>query len=1084
MSVLEVDIRYFCVHNIVQSMIFFVLFQHVLFYASSFAIETKYEAFYTGGCIQVSKDGEKLFCRCDGKIEILCVNTGKVEKSIQKDDSDEVTTFVVSNDDLILVAASKNGLLHQWDWVDNKCTRTWKVPLNVEILIDGKTVEQVKPFIYLGQLITEDGRCEKKIRRRIEMAKTTFNKMEKILTSKSINSKLKLRLANCYIWPILTYAFETWTMNLPLKRNINAFEMWVYRRMRKVSWKEKKTNAMVLKQIGVKELNILNTINKRKLGYYGHIRRHDSIQRTILEGKSLHSGPIARLCFDATNTLLATGGTDSSIKIWDVIKQYCTHNLRGGQGVYSVVQFHPDINRLQLFGAVDNVIRAWDLNTSQVVATFENGHFSKVTSLQFTANGNHMFSCGRDSVVIMWDIIDFNAVKTIPVYESVEDIILLPYGRKFPAMNVIEDQNHFITLGSKGCFRIWSASNGKLVYTHGTEISSPLDDSGNELNITQSTFNPQTDMITTITAEHNILMHSLEDLQLKKQFVGHSDEILDIKLIGSEESHILVATNSHYLKLFKRDSFTCDLLKGHTDIVLAIDVFKKDKNIFASSGKDNTVRLWKMDPETFQVTCFGVGSGHTHAIGSLTCSKTSSKFVVSGSQDTTLKLWNVPTPDDTIATITPKITEKAHEKDINSVALSPNDKFMATGSQDKSIKMWNTSDGALIGIMRGHKRGVWCVEFSPIDQVLASSSADGLIKMWAISDFSCVKTFEGHDCSVLKIAFLTRGMQLLSSASDGLLKLWNIRQDECVKTLDGHEGKVWTLAITSDENFLMTGAADSSIILWKVSFTITNISSNWDGLIQVQISFDPSTLVDDVEQQLGNLLHHKKYLKALRIAISLDYPHRALLILKELMIEDDGKLKMKKTLKSLRNDQIDRILTYCVKWNTNSKNCHVAQFVVSVFFQTYKSDELLKFPNAKSHLEGLIPYTERHFQRMKRLDQQVKFLNYMWNSLKLSDNITQLTINGMSDEERNKNEPSTDVNMAEATDSESDSSENEENSNELSNSILEKSIEDNEDINHSNKKTKKRRMSADDKSPNIEVEETLKSQKHKKRTRS
>ncbi|KAG1664499.1 Zinc finger protein 239 [Nymphon striatum] len=117
------------------------------------------------------------------------------------------------------------------------------------------------------------------------MAKTTFKKMNKILTSKSINSKLKLRLANCYIWPILMYASETWTMSLPLKRNINAFEMWVYRRMRKVSWKEKKTNAMVLEQIGVKELNILNTINKRKLGYYGHIKRHDSIQRTILEGK-------------------------------------------------------------------------------------------------------------------------------------------------------------------------------------------------------------------------------------------------------------------------------------------------------------------------------------------------------------------------------------------------------------------------------------------------------------------------------------------------------------------------------------------------------------------------------------------------------------------------------------------------------------------------------------------------------------------------------------------------------------------------------------------------------------------------------
>ena len=61
--------------------------------------------------------------------------------------------------------------------------------------------------------------------------------------------------------------------------------MWMYRRITRTSWKEKKTNAEVLKQLGLERTTIIETIKKRQLSYYGHIRRHDTLQRKILEGK-------------------------------------------------------------------------------------------------------------------------------------------------------------------------------------------------------------------------------------------------------------------------------------------------------------------------------------------------------------------------------------------------------------------------------------------------------------------------------------------------------------------------------------------------------------------------------------------------------------------------------------------------------------------------------------------------------------------------------------------------------------------------------------------------------------------------------
>ena len=216
------------------------------------------------------------------------------------------------------------------------------------------------------------------------------------------------------------------------------------------------------------------------------------------------------------------------------------------------------------------------------------------------------------------------------------------------------------------------------------------------------------------------------------------------------------------------------------------------------------------------------------------------RFMVTGSQDKTIKLWDLAAvpmayePEhyhEPTTKCKSLITQKAHDKDINSLDVAPNDRLLASGSQDRTAKIWEieyTVSGSgpsrtvkgglkLLGTCKGHKRGVWTVRFGRAERVLATGSGDKTVKLWSLDDFTCVKTFEGHTNSVLRVDFLNAGMQMVTSASDGLVKLWNVRDEECAATMDNHEDKVWTLAVSSDESLIVSGAADSMITFWQDS---------------------------------------------------------------------------------------------------------------------------------------------------------------------------------------------------------------------------------------------------------------------------
>ena len=76
---------------------------------------------------------------------------------------------------------------------------------NISSSVEGKPIRQVDRMVYLGYMATEDGKCDKDIKRRIGIARTAFESMAKILTSRNISIELRSRIAKCYIWSTLLY---------------------------------------------------------------------------------------------------------------------------------------------------------------------------------------------------------------------------------------------------------------------------------------------------------------------------------------------------------------------------------------------------------------------------------------------------------------------------------------------------------------------------------------------------------------------------------------------------------------------------------------------------------------------------------------------------------------------------------------------------------------------------------------------------------------------------------------------------------------------------------------------------------------
>ena len=122
------------------------------------------------------------------------------------------------------------------------------------------------------------------VKRRLAIGKTSFNRHANILKDRQVPITLRLRLLQTLVFPVMLYGCESWSLTADLSRRIDAAEMWLYRRMLRISWRDRVRNEVVLQRIGRESLVLRSIMLRQKLTYFGHLVRHPGIDHDIMLG--------------------------------------------------------------------------------------------------------------------------------------------------------------------------------------------------------------------------------------------------------------------------------------------------------------------------------------------------------------------------------------------------------------------------------------------------------------------------------------------------------------------------------------------------------------------------------------------------------------------------------------------------------------------------------------------------------------------------------------------------------------------------------------------------------------------------------
>ena len=515
---------------------------------------------------------------------------------------------------------------------------------------------------------------------------------------------------------------------------------------------------------------------------------------------------------------VAAGGSDGTVRLWDVLTGRLSTTLEGKLRGLSTVAYSRDGRRLAA-GSGDGTLLVWDPSSGRELARIRGAS----QLVRFSPDGETLVSAGPKAIETWnaktgariarqevpdreWSLEDLSADGSKAVFRRggkkihLWDVKAGREGVKLPGTTddrpslALSPDGATLAVGDDGKVSLFDLSSGAFL-----RASEKL-----EWGVDGLAFSPDGKFLAGGCVVPAIAVWETSTLELKQSFRGRLGFTQSLAF-SPDGSMLALGCDEPALRLLGVAGGN-ELLEfeGHTGAVRAT-ALSADGKTLVTGGEDSTLLIWEAATgRRRSAFCSRFGP-----ITSAAYSRDGSRFAVAD-EDHRILVCDGATGDELM-----EITNEEANL-VSCLAFSPDGKTLAAGDGKKSVCLWDPATGRALRKLEG-PGDVNGLAYSPDVRLLVCAGDDG-VRVWDVKTFAEALPKVGKGGVSFGFVSVSPKDGLLAVAlEDGTIRLREIAAGKERRRFSGHRGSVTALSFSSDGRWLASGSADATAMLWDLS---------------------------------------------------------------------------------------------------------------------------------------------------------------------------------------------------------------------------------------------------------------------------
>jgi len=620
-----------------------------------------------------------------------------------------------------------------------------------------------------------------------------------------------------------------------------------------------------------------------------------------------HEGPIKSIDAHPEGALLATGGDDGFVRLWNLPGGTPAGTLEAHCGAVSLVRFHAGGKRL-LTGGLDGHVRIWDVDARTCLDEISSFRGSIRGDVAATPRGDLLAAAGVNGGEI--HVIDLNTGERVGAYAVVGDHVrqvALSRSGRFMVSNHVT-----------GTLRVWDVTAGTLL-NEGTwdfpnfphqvcfcpddpeerriivgvlaglfEIDWRTDDPAVPLDPILGHPNEAIEILAIrASPEPGELILGLRNGMLcrwdaskgepRVAYSGHARSVRDAVCVA--EGGMLVSAGGDGQIRFWEPELHLErrTMAGHTDTVFDV-AFSPDDEMLASASVDGTVRLWDVSSGI----ALKVLRGHNGGASSLAFFPGPRRWLAAGSHhhlcnDNAVRMWDLSgdAPQEGLLI-------GRHDSWVSGLVFTPDGRWLVSCSGDGTVRCWDPESGCEIdrigegGSKVSSSLSLHCIALDPRKEEgsyrLVVCAGSGRVEMMQLDRYGRLaqrQTLRERGSRVRAIAFSPCGRLLAIGNDNANIEVRDSDNGDLHATLRGHASWIMDLAFGPDGEFLASCSYDMTIRLWDLEGRrcLTTLTGHENNVFCLAFNRDGSLLAGgsaDSTVRIWDLRRYDRHIEANR----------------------------------------------------------------------------------------------------------------------------------------------------------------------------------------------------------------------------